>query len=203
MRRFGLGALCLALLVQVTWFILHGPDAYSASVTAILLVFAVSRGRWPWMTVVVRILMSGGFLLSVADRLGLLGGPGTAGTSWGDFHHFIDYTREISTFLPAGWAPTLAVLATVAESTLGLALLLGVRPRLVAFGAAALLCVFGLSMTLSVPAADQFHYCVFPLAAGMLLLSASTRYPLSLEALAARVSARRRADAEPAASPTS
>jgi uncharacterized membrane protein YphA (DoxX/SURF4 family) len=201
-QRSALGALWLALLTQLTWFALNGPTAYGVTVTAILLVFAVRYGRWLWLTVVVRMLMSAGFLLSVADRLGLLGGPGTSGTSWGDFEHFVDYTRSISTFLPASWATTLAVLATAAESTLGLALLLGAWPRLAALGAAALLLVFGVSMTLSVPAAEQFHYCVFPLAAGMLLLSTSNRYPLSLTALTARIAATRRGDLEPTASPT-
>jgi hypothetical protein len=46
--------------------------------------------------------------------------------------------------------------------------------------------VFGMSMSLSVPAAEQFRYCVFPLAAAMLLLSTCPRYPLSLDALLAR-----------------
>gem|GEM_PF-5869049 len=53
-------------------------------------------------------------------------------------------------------------------------------------GATALLSVYGLSMTLSVPAADRFQYCVFPLAVAMPLLATSKLYPLNIKALLAR-----------------
>lgn len=53
-----------------------------------------------------------------------------SGVSWGDFARFVDYTRSMTTFLPGSLAPTLAVLATVAEVTLGTALLLGIPLRL-------------------------------------------------------------------------
>src|SRR5262249_28872401 len=89
-------------------------------------------------------------------------------------------------FLPGGLAPPLAVLATIGEITFGLALLLGVQLRLTALGAACLLACFGTSMTVSLPVAEQFHYCVFVLAVGMLGLAAAERHPLSLDTVLTR-----------------
>ncbi|MGI8591917.1 MAG: hypothetical protein ACR2M5_13205, partial [Nakamurella sp.] len=64
-----------------------------------------------------------------------------------------------------------AVLATIAEIILGVALLLGIRLQLAALAAAPLLAIYGTSMTISLPAAEQFHYDVFVLCAGMLTLA--------------------------------
>lgn len=91
-----------------------------------------------------------------------------SGVSWGDFARFVDYTRSMTTFLPGSLAPTLAVLATVAEVTLGTALLLGIPLRLSALAAALLLGIYGTSMMILLPPAEQFHYNVFVLSAGML-----------------------------------
>jgi uncharacterized membrane protein YphA (DoxX/SURF4 family) len=95
----------------------------------------------------------------------------------------------MTTFLPAGLAPTLAVLATVAEITLGVALLLGVRLRLAALGSAALLSVYAIAMNITLPAAQQFHYTVFVLAAGMLTLATVDRTPLTVPPCHQRIAA--------------
>ncbi|MDJ0383654.1 hypothetical protein [Streptomyces sp. G-G2] len=191
MKRYAFAALWAALLAQLIWFVTHPPDAFGVVVIAVLGGFAALHGRWGWLTVPVRFLMGTDFLLSVGDRFGAFGPPGTPGSPWGDFAHFVSYTREVSSYLPGGLAPVLAVLATLAETTLGLALLLGVRLRSTALGAAALLFAFGVSMAVSLPAADQFHYSVFLLCAGMLALSAADRYPWSTDGLLSRRGARR------------
>ncbi len=66
------------------------------------------------------------------------------------------------------------------------ALLLGLRLRLAALGAAGLLAIYGTSMMISLPVAEQFHYNVFVLAAGMLVLAGLTKIPLTLDAVLAR-----------------
>ncbi|WP_051969702.1 hypothetical protein [Kitasatospora azatica] len=174
-------ALWAALSAQSIWFLTHGADAFGVSVLVVLGGFAALSGRYPWTGVPVRLLMAADFLLSVGARFGAFGGPDSPGVTWGDFAHFTAYTRQVASFLPAGLAPTLAVLATIAETGLGLALLLGVRLRRTALGAACLLLSFGISMSVSLPVSEQFHYCVFALAAGMLDLSTADRYPLSLD----------------------
>jgi len=67
-----------------------------------------------------------------------MGTPGAANASWGDFSHFVAYTAKVNSFLPAILAPGLAVFATIAEFALGLALLLGIWHRPVAWASCGL-----------------------------------------------------------------
>ncbi len=191
MKRYAFAALWVALFAQVGWVILNrvvlhrspGLDLTGALVTGFFVAFAALYGRWRWMAVIARVIMSADFLLSVGDRFGVLGSPGAPGVSWGDFGHFIAYTRSVNSFLPPNLAPTLAVLATIAEVGLGVALLLGVRPQFAALGAASLLLIYGISMTISLPPAQQFHYFVYVLCAGMLALATVDASALSVDKL--------------------
>ncbi|MGC0422233.1 hypothetical protein [Embleya sp. AB8] len=190
MKRCVLASLWATLAVQSIWLLTHGADVFGVAVLVLLGGFAAASGRRPWLGIPIRALMAGDFLRSVGARFGAFGGPGTPGVTWGDFAHFTTYTRQVASFLPSGAAPTLAVLATIAETTLGLALLFGIRLRWTALGAAGLLLSFGISMTVSRPASEQFHYCVFALAAGMLQLATTDRHPLSTDNLLARIATR-------------
>lgn len=194
MNRFAVTFLWLALAVQATWVVLNslilhlspGLDALGVIILVTFTAFAALHRRWSWLSVVVRVLVAAEFLLAVGDRFGIFGPHGAPGVSWGDFARFVEYTRSITTFLPAGLAPTLATLATVAEILLAAALLVGVRLQLAALGAALLLGIYGTSMMISLPAAEQFYYCVFVLSAGMLTLATLTRPPLTIDAVLAR-----------------
>lgn len=196
MNRFATAVLWLAVAAQAAWMALNSlvlhhsptPGALGVIVLVTFTAFAAlcHHQRWRGLAVVVRVLVAAQFLLAVADRFGAFGPYGAPGVSWGDFGHFVDYTRSITTFLPADLAPTLAVLATVAEVLLGAALLLGFRLQLAAMGAALLLGVYGTSMTISLPAAEQFSYSVFVLGAGMLTLATVAHSPLTLDAVQGR-----------------
>lgn len=176
---YAIRLLWFALAVQAGWLVLNGLvlhrspglDLIGSLIGLSLVGLALLHGRWRWATVVVRTVMAADFLLAVADRFGLLGRPGAPGVSWGSFSHFVDYTQTLVPFLPRSLAPLLAVSATLAEVTLGAALLLGVRLRLAALCSAALLGIYGISMTISLPIAEQFHYSVFILCAAMLTLA--------------------------------
>lgn len=133
---------------------------------------AAFRDRVRWITALLRAVIGLEFVLSVADRFGLLGPPGH-GVSWGDFAHFVAYTRQVNSFLPASSAPLLAVLATIAESAVGLALVLGFRTSYTARAAAVLLGLFGSAMVASGLIAAQFFYGVFVLAAAAWVVSES------------------------------
>jgi putative oxidoreductase len=111
-------------------------------------------------------------LSAVADRFGIWGPPGAANISWGDWPHFVAYTAKVNSFLPRVLAPALAVMATAAEALLGVALLLGVFPRPVAWASAALLALFAGAMTLSFGIKAPLNYSVFADAAAALLLGA-------------------------------
>ena len=174
MRRAAFTALGLALIVQLGWMGGHwlwgdGPGDKLLYDTIIVVAFsalALTRGRLRWLATTVRVLVGIAFLGSVADRFGLLGPAGAPGVSWGDFDHFITYTRSVNAFLPAEWASALAVLATGAETILGTLLVLGFRPRHATAGAALVLLVFGLAMTFSLGPGAQFDYAVAVLATG-------------------------------------
>ncbi len=117
-----------------------------------------------------RIALGAAFLSAVAARFGL----------WHDrgphpFAAFIRYTGEVNSFLPSVTYPYLAVAATVAESVLGVALVLGVRLRWTALAAAVLLALFGTAMAISSGVKAPLDYSVFSASAGSLLLSEFTR----------------------------
>lgn len=181
--------LWLAVAVQATWVLLNsltlhrspGLDVAGVIILVAFTAFAAlhARPRWRWLAFLIRALMASDFLLAVADRFGVLGPPGTPGVVSGDFAHFIDYTRSVASFAPESFGPILAVLATIAELTFATVLLLGIRLPLAAFGAALLLATYATSMTISLPPAEQFHYNVFVLSAGMLTLATLNRSPLT------------------------
>lgn len=178
-RRFASLALWIALLVEAVWLAMErfahhaGGDrlAQPTVFLALFVILAAIGARAFWYPLVIRIFFAYEFGAAVADRLGLLGPPGS-GVSWGDFAHFVAYTHRVNEFLPAGFAFPLAVIATLFESTFAITLLLGIRTRLSCLGAAILLFFFGSAMTASGMSQGQFSYAVFLLAAGALYLSA-------------------------------
>jgi putative oxidoreductase len=119
-----------------------------------------------WARRYARLALGAAFLSAVGSRLGLWGS-----TTWEAFEA---YTAEVNSFLPAAAAPLLARLATAAELTLGLALVLGLRPRAVALGAAALLALFGAAMAVSFGPKSPLDYSVFSASAGALLLAVNS-----------------------------
>lgn len=134
-----------------------------------------------WLTVRVatlapvyaRIALGTAFLSSVADRFGLWGRYGAKNVSWGDFGHFIAYTGMVNSFLPARVIPSLAWMATIAETVLGLGLILGIYRRVVAIGSATLLLMFASAMTVSFGVKSAIDYAVFSASACALLFAAS------------------------------
>jgi putative oxidoreductase len=108
-------------------------------------------------------------LSAVADRFGIWGPPGAATVSWGDWTHFVAYTAKVNSFLPGALAPSLAVVATAAEALLGIALILGIFRRHVAFASAAL---FAGVMTLSFGIKAPLSFSVFVDFAAALLVAA-------------------------------
>lgn len=179
MRRSAFGALWLTLAIQLGWMGGQwvwgdGPGdkrLYDGLIVVACSTLALTHGRVRWLATTVRVLIGIAFLGSVADRFGLLGPAGASGVSWGDFDHFIAYTRTVNAFLPAGWATMVAVLATIGETLLGTLLVAGIFPRLTAAGATLLLLVFGLAMTVSLGVGAQFDYAVALLAAAAWVLT--------------------------------
>ena len=62
-----------------------------------------------YLTIPLRLALALSFLFPVADRLGLLGPPGTPGVTWGNFTNFLSYNAQVNSFLPAVIRPALGV----------------------------------------------------------------------------------------------
>lgn len=117
-----------------------------------------------------RLALGTAFLSAVAARFGL----------WGDgrphpFAGFIRYTAEVNSFLPASFAPFLAVAATIAETTLAILLIAGFKLRWTGIAAAILLALFAIAMSISGGIKSAFDYSVFSASAAALLLAYHTR----------------------------
>src|SRR5215467_7924491 len=122
--------------------------------------------------VYLRLALSASFLVAIADRLGWLGAYGSRNVSWGDWRHFVQYVAILNWFVPKGVIPALAVVETIIELGLGIALLLGIYQRVVAWSSAALLLSFALTMTIALGIVAPLSYSVFTALAGALLLGA-------------------------------
>ena len=119
-----------------------------------------------WIALYARIALGSAFLSAVAARFGL----------WRDrgphpFAQFIRYTAEVNSFLPESWSAFLAVAATIAETTLGIALIAGIRPRWTGIASAILLALFGTAMAISGGIKSPLDASVFSASAAALLLS--------------------------------
>lgn len=131
-----------------------------------------------------RLALSAAFLSAIADRFGLYGPPGTAGVSWGDWTHFLQFVAYLNWFVPKALIPTLGAVETIVEFTLAVALLVGVYQRIVAWASAALLTSFALTMTIALGIKAPLGYGVFTAAGGALLLGAVAAPSSSVKALA-------------------
>jgi uncharacterized membrane protein YphA (DoxX/SURF4 family) len=114
-----------------------------------------------------RIALAAAFLSAVASRFGLWSGEPRGAA----FAKFVSGTAQVLTFMPTATIPAFAWAATIAETVLAVALLLGVWRRATALGAAALLCLFGVSMAISRGVKEPLDYSVFSAAGAALLLA--------------------------------
>lgn len=112
------------------------------------------------------------FLVSIGDRFGWLGPYGSKNVSWGDWTHFVQYVTVLNWFVPKSLIPGLAVLETIIELGLGIALLLGIYQRVVAWSSAVLLMSFALTMSIALGITAPLSYSVFTAFGAALLLGA-------------------------------
>ena len=62
----------------------------------------VSKQMKDYSSVFLRLALGISFLAAVADRFGLWGSFGQPNVAWGDFSHFVAYTRKLNWFTPSG-----------------------------------------------------------------------------------------------------
>jgi len=120
-----------------------------------------------WAILYARIAVGAAFLSGIADRFGFWG----KNVGYGDFAHFVQYTAQVNSFMPAFTIPFLAWAATVAELVLGIAFISGLWLRWVALGSALLLVLFGTAMAISFGVKSPLDYSVFSASAAAVLLA--------------------------------
>jgi uncharacterized membrane protein YphA (DoxX/SURF4 family) len=133
-----------------------------------------------------RLALGFSFLSAVADRFGLWGAFGQPHVAWGRFSRFVAYTGQLNWFLPGSAVPALAIVATCAETVLGILLLLGWHTRTVALFSGGLLLLFAVTMTGALGIKAPLDASVFSAAGGAFLLASCAEYPFSIDHLRRR-----------------
>lgn len=125
--------------------------------------------------IALRLSLAAGFLSAVADRFGWWKPFGQG--SWGSMSRFADYSHQLVPFA-SGWLLTIVVwTATVTETTLGVLLLAGWRPKLVGAATCLVLMIFGTAMAVSLGMESPLSDSVFSAAsaaAGYAVLGTTT-----------------------------
>lgn len=134
-----------------------------------------------YWTVYGRAALAAAFLSAVTDRLGFWGPNGTPNVAWGDLSHFLAYTATLNPWFPASVIPTLGVVVTILETSLGLALLIGVRTRTAAALSGCLILLFGIGMTAGTGFKSALNASVFAASAGGFLLARAPRFPITVD----------------------
>ena len=117
-----------------------------------------------------RFALGAAFLSAVASRFGLWDRT----LDLKHFANFIQYAAEVNSFLPRAVIPYIAVAATVAETSLGILLILGLWLRWVSLASAGLLAIFGMAMAISFGLKSPMDYSVFSASGAAVLLAHDT-----------------------------
>lgn len=135
----------------------------------------------PFAQLFLRLALGIGFIWPVMDRLGWLGVPGEGSVAWGSWDNFVTYTNTLVPFLNRGLANISALIATVAEITFGICLIVGFKIRIVALCSSILTIIFALCMAIFVSPDAPLNYPVFVFTGAHLLLATISSYKWSVD----------------------
>ena len=107
------------------------------------------------------------FLSAVAGRFGLW----ERTIDLKHFANFLEYAREVLSFMPKATIPYLAWAATICETSLGILLVLGLWPRWISLASAVLLAMFGTAMAISFGLKSPMDYSVYSASGTAVLLA--------------------------------
>ena len=130
-----------------------------------------------------RLTLGTGFLVTLSDRLGLLGskGPEKPNIEWGNWENLISYTGTLMPFLDRPVVNVLGGIATFSEGIIGILLIIGFKTRLAAIGSCLLTLVFAVAMTLFLGIKAPINFAVFPVCTASLLLATIPTYTWSID----------------------
>jgi hypothetical protein len=190
-RVAGLTWVVVGVVMIVCWSV-TGPDDAPGGVTW-LVVGVIAAGtlasvvgrtaqiRW-WGARIAGIVIGLELLGAVADRFGLLGGPGDPMVSWGDWTHFRAETAELVPW--DALVQPAAVAATIAELTLGTLLVLGPWWRWIGKATAGLFAVYLVAMVPGMGPSSVLEYGVPVIIGGALVASARGTRPRRTDSVA-------------------
>src|SRR5262245_37426848 len=175
-RMPALMALAAALAAQIVWTVWQVTTfgfAFSVlwrslAFTAVFLLVAVTRGAVRFINGLGRVTIASAFLLALWSR-------------FDNFPGFIRYAGRVLSFMPSNAIPVLAVIATVCEVALCIAMFIGFKTPWASAGAAILLFMFATSMVIS--GLSQFDWAVYVLAAGAATLATADAALLSIDSI--------------------
>ncbi len=142
--------------------------------------------RSDYASVFLRLSLGIGFLSAVADRFGLWGAAGTPSVAWGNFHNFLAYTAVLNPWSPASLVPFVGWTATLAETVVGIALILGVLTRAAAALGGLVTLIFALAMAFVLGVHAPLNYGVFVYAGACFFLACASPDRWTLDALLRR-----------------
>src|SRR6516162_1526942 len=114
------------------WFELPRPESHDGTRSFDGEIMMTSSRFARYSSLFLRLALGASFLSAVADRFGLWGSYGQPHVAWGNFSRFVQYTGQLNWFLPHVFSKPLAWISTVLEAVLGVLLILGLYPRIVA-----------------------------------------------------------------------
>ncbi|MFP1797641.1 DoxX family protein [Lonsdalea quercina] len=117
-----------------------------------------------------RIALAATFLSVVADRFGFWGNTGELGVSWGNMNKFFLHVSLLAPWAPAAFIPVLGWVVNILEFVLGIALLLGIKPKMTALATAGLFLIFAISMAAFQSVKLMLNFSVLPCSACAALL---------------------------------
>jgi putative oxidoreductase len=123
------------------------------------------------------------FLTPVLDRLGILGRAGTGNIEWGNWENFINYTTTLMPFFERPMVNVMGLIATIAEATIAVGLIVGCKTKYVALGSCLLTLTFIVFMATSVGIQKAINFGVFTASAASFLLSKIQYYHWSIDSL--------------------
>lgn len=129
------------------------------------------KKTFPAAQMLLRFALGAGFILPVLDRIGFLGGPGSANVSWGNWTNFVTYTHSLMPYVSAKMAAFFGLVATIGEALFGILFIIGYKIKLAAYGSFVLTLIFALSMLFFVGYRAPFNYSVFVVSFSSLLLA--------------------------------
>ena len=118
-----------------------------------------------------RLALGASFLSAVADRFGLWGPYGAKNVSWGNFAHFLEYTRSVTALFPSSLTESLAWASTIGETLFGVLLIVGFKIRVTSVLSGFLLLLFAIGMVTGLGVKTPFDYSVFSAAGAAFLLA--------------------------------